>query len=283
MSDQPLPPPGASSGSDVALDDVGARGAADDGVADSGTDQPEQHGGPIARNVASELVATVVVMLCGPGLIVLGGADRLTAAIGFGLAAAIAIGALGAVANPAFSLALLVVREITPREATSDWIGQFAGGVIGGLIIFGIDDLTRSPVGANGWGRNGFAELGSVVSAELVFGVLVVLVLLASMAQGLSRAAVAAFTGAAVTVAHLVVIPIDGGGLNPARSVGSALFTDVDPAALTQVWVFVLVPLVASVAAVFVWLLIDDAEVDDTIFDETFVDDAHDAITGDVD
>ena len=46
-------------------------------------------------------------------------------------------------------------------------------------------------------------------------------------------------------------------------------------------WVFVVVPLVAAVAAVFVWLAIDDAEVDDTIFDETFIDDAQNALTGD--
>lgn len=190
---------------------------------------------------------------------------------------------LGAVANPAFTLALLLVREITPRQAVSDWIGQVAGGVAGGLIIFGIDDLTRSAVGSNGWGRSGYSELGSVMSAELVFGVLIVLVLLASVSQGLSQASIATFTGAAVTAAHLVLIPVDGGGLNPARSIGSALFADTDPAALGQVWVFVLVPLVAAVAAVFVWLMIDEAEVDDTVFDETFVDDAQNAFTGDAD
>ena len=66
-----------------------------------------------------------------------------------GLAVFCGVGVLGAVANPAFTLALLLVREITPREAASDWIGQVAGGVIGGLVIFGIDDLTRSPVGSN--------------------------------------------------------------------------------------------------------------------------------------
>ena len=281
MSDRPLPPPGAG----PTVDSTGPEAAPEeDGDSTSAPETPATlSGGPISRNVVSELFATTVVMLCGPGLIVLGGADGLAAALGFGIGTAIAIGVLGAVANPAFTLALLLVREITPREAASDWIGQVAGGVIGGLVIFGIDDLTRSPVGSNGWGRSGFSELGSVMSAELAFGVLIVVVLLASISQRLSQASIAAFTGAAVTAAHLVLIPTDGGGVNPARSIGSALFADTDPSAVRQLWVFVLVPMVAAVAAVFVWLAIDDADVDDTLFDDTVVDDAQNVLTGDDD
>lgn len=239
----------------------------------------------ITRNISTEMVATTFVMLAGPGVLALtsGGGGDLGAAIAFGVAMAIAIGVLGAVANPMFTLALLVVREITPREAVGDWIGQLAGGVLGGALIFGINDLSRSESGANGWDRGGFGALGSVISGELVFGVIVVVVLLSSISKGLSTSSIALFTGGASAVAHLVLLDLDGGGINPARSIGSAIFSDTDPNAIGQLWVFVLVPLVAAVAAVFVWLAIDDAEVDDTIFDGTLVDDAQNSVTGDTD
>lgn len=240
---------------------------------------------PIARNISTELVATTLVMLAGPGVLTLtsGGVGDLGAALAFGAAIAIAIGVLGAVANPMFTLALLVVREITAREAVGDWIGQLLGGVLGGALIFGINDLTRTSGGANGWDRNGFGGLGSVISAELIFGVVVVVVLLSSISKGFSMSSIAMFTGAAYGVAHLVLLDLDGGGINPARSVGAAIFSDTDPNALAQLWVFILVPLVAAIAGVFVWLAIDDAEIDDTIFDETFVDDAQNVLTGDKD
>lgn len=246
---------------------------------------PDLEGGSIVRNVSTELTATTLVMLAGPGVLSLtsGGVGDLGAAIAFGAAIAIAIGVLGAVANPMFTLALLVVREITVREAVGDWVGQVLGAILGGALIFGINDLARIDRGANGWDRNGFGELGSVISAELVFGVIVVVVLLSSISKGFSMAAIAMFTGTAYAVAHLVLLDLDGGGINPARSIGSAIFADTDPNALGQVWVFVVVPLVAAVAAVFVWLAIDDAEIDDTIFDETLVDDAQNALTGDRD
>ena len=69
------------------------------------------------RNFAAEFVGTVIVMLGGPGLIVLGReVNRLEFAIGFGLATAISIGVIGAVANPMFSFALWFARGISGRS-----------------------------------------------------------------------------------------------------------------------------------------------------------------------
>lgn len=237
---------------------------------------------PGARNVVVESVATAILMLAGPGVIVLsdGRVSNLTAAVAFGAAIALAIGVIGAVANPAVTFALLVAREVTGREAIGDWVGQLVGAVAGGAMIWGIDELDRSPLGANGWDRNGFDGIGSVIAAELVFTVVVVVVLLSAISQGLSRSAIAAFTGLAYGVACLVLLPISGAGLNPARSIGAAIFADTDPNALGQVWVFVLVPLVGAFAAVFIWLAIDDATVDDTILDDTVLDDLADALDG---
>ena len=237
------------------------------------------------RNVGTEFVATVLLMLAGPGLLVLGTSQisTLAVAVSFGAALAIAIGVIGAVANPALSLALLVVREISPREMIQDWVGQFAGGIAGAAIIWGINDQTRATRGANGWDSGGFSELGSVIAAELVFTIVLVVVFLSTISKGLSTSAIAAYTGLASMIGMLVLLRISGGGMNPARSLGSAIFTDADPNAISQVTVFIIVPLVAAIAAVFIWLAIDDADVDDTLFDDTFVDTLGDRIDGTVD
>lgn len=237
---------------------------------------------PVARNVVTEFVATALVVLAGPGSLVLSDGDvgTLGAALAFGLATALAIGVIGALGNPALTLAMLLTREIDLREAAGDWVGQLLGGIAGAAMIWGIDDRTGAVLGVNGWDRNGLAGPGAVIAAELVFVVVVVVVLLSAVGQGMTRAAVAGFTGAAAAVGYLVTIGVSGGGLNPARSLGSAIFADTDPGALGQVWVFVLVPLVGAVAAVFVWLAIDEATVDDTVFDDTVIDDLADGLTG---
>jgi aquaporin Z len=235
------------------------------------------------RLIAAEFAGTTIVMIGGPGLMVLGGGSigTLEVALGFGLAMAISIGVIGAVANPIFSLALYLARQITPREAVSDWIGQFLGGIFGAALVFGINDTERFPSAANGWDHSGFAELGSVLAAEVVLSVVVVIVLLSAVSQRMSTSSVAAFTGAAYGLAMLLLLRIDGGGINPARSLGSAIFADTDPNALGQVWAFIAVPAIGAFGGLVLWLVIDDATIDDTVFDDTVVETASDAVTGD--
>lgn len=249
------------------------------------------------RLVAAEFVGTTVVMLGGPGLIVLGGDDigRVGVALGFGLATAIAIGAIGAVANPMFSLALWFAKAISRKELLSDWVGQVAGAVFGAALIFGLNDADRFARGTNGWQPDdsvgdgvdlglhvtGFAGMGVVLAAELALGALVVVVLLSAIKEQRSNAAAAGLVGAAVTLAALFLQPISGVGINPARSIGMAIFADTDPNALVQVWAFVLVPIVAAFGGLLVWLAIDESTIDDTVFDDSVLESASDAVTGD--
>ena len=235
------------------------------------------------RLVAAEFVGTTIVMLGGPGLIILGSASvgPLGVAVGFGLSIAIAIGVIGAVANPMFSIALWFSRSITTREVLADMIGQLLGGVFGAAVIFGLNDTNRFTRGVNGWDHSGFGELGVVLGAELVLGTIAVVVLLSSISQQRSNGAVAAFTGAAYALGSLFLLDISGVGVNPARSVGAAVFADTDPNAIGQVWAFVVTPIVAAVTATIVWLVIDDATIDETLFDDSVLEDLADVITGD--
>ena len=251
------------------------------------------------RASAAEVVGTALVVLGGPGLLVFGGADigTLGVAIGFGASLAIAIGVLGAVANPMFSLALWFAKAITLKEAVADWIGQFVGGIIGAAILWGLADTGGLTAGINGWEPDDgvgsgldlgittgpFAELGVVLAAELVFGVILTIVLLSSIKEQRSNATMAAFVGGTYMVATLFLLQLSGSGLNPARSLGMALFADTDPNALGQVWLFIVVPILAAVGGLMVWLAIDEATIDDTVFDDTVVESVSDAATDLVD
>jgi aquaporin Z len=117
----------------------------------------------------------------------------------------------------------------------------------------------------------------------LVLGVVAVVVLLSAISQQQTNGAVAAFTGAAYALGTLFLLEISGAGINPARSLGVAIFSDTDPNALGQVWAFIAVPIVAAFAGTLVWLVIDEATIDDTVFDDSVLEDLTDAVTGDDD
>ncbi len=251
-----------------------------------------------SRLAGAEFVGTTIVMLGGPGLMVVAGDDigTLGIAVGFGASIAVAIGVIGAVANPMFSLALWFSRGISTRELLSDWVGQFLGGIFGAALIFGLNDTTRFTSGVNGWdpGRldegvdvgvnlSGYSDLGVVLAAELSIGTIVVVVLLSAITQQRSSGAAAAFTGLAYAVGTMFLLGISGAGMNPARSLGTAVFADTDPNALGRVWAFIVVPILAAFAGTLVWLAIDDATIDDTVFDDTFLEDMSDAVTNDAD
>src|SRR5262245_28527391 len=239
------------------------------------------------RTIAAEFVGTTVVMLGGPGLIVLGtDVSRLEFALGFGLATAISIGVIGAVANPMFSLALWFARGIKGSELLLDFVGQFLGAIFGAAVLFGLNDLDRFTSGTNGWEPGdsvgtgvdlgvhvtGFANLGVVMGAELLIATMVVVVLLAAIREQPSNATAAAFVGGATVIGALFLFPISGAGINPARSLAMAIFADTDPNALGQVWVFILMPLIASFAGLFIWLAISEVTIDETMLDDTFLD-----------
>jgi aquaporin Z len=127
---------------------------------------------------------------------------------------------------------------------------QLIGAIVGGgvlrllVTVGGIQDQTQV-LGTNGWGEtvNG---LGAFVIEVLLTFLLVTVVLLvtrANAAPGFAGLAI----GLVLTVIHLVGIPLTGTSVNPARSIGPALFEG--GAALSQLWLFILAPLLGAVLA----------------------------------
>jgi aquaporin Z len=70
--------------------------------------------------------------------------------------------------------------------------------------------------------------------------------------------------GITLTLIHLISIPVDNTSVNPARSLGTALFADGHTEALQQLWAFILFPLIGSVVGVVLWLMLDDSRLEDT-------------------
>jgi aquaporin Z len=209
----------------------------------------------------AEFIGTFILVFFGVGSAVLMG-DQIGfhgIAMAFGLsivAAAYGIGAIsGAHLNPAVSLGFLVSGQIPVNQFISHVIAQIAGAIVGALVIYMIAsgragyDIAANGLGQNGYGAGYLGEygLGAAFIFEFVATFLFVTVILGATGPG----SVAGFAGLAIglTLAgiHLVGISVTGVSVNPARSIGPALF--VGGAAMSQLWLFIVAPLAGGALA----------------------------------
>jgi len=254
-----------------------APSAAPVGIADTRSVVIPDHG----RILAAELVGTAVLVLCGVGAIVLGDSSLgvLGISLSFGVALLAMMYVIGPVSgchlNPAVTLALLLAKRVNMKHATYAWIGQFVGAVLGAALVYGIasgrDGWDRDAFGANGWDRDGLNGLGSTIVVEILFTALLVVVMLVVTVRVLDAEVAGIAVGLTYALAHLVTFTVDGTGINPARSLGSAVFADTDPHALGQLWAFIVFPMIGAVVGVVVWLLIDDSRLEETMLDTDFL------------
>jgi aquaporin Z len=234
-----------------------------------------------ARILGAETLGTAVLMIGGPGSAILAGGDigLLGISLAFGLSLMIMAYAIGPISgchiNPAVTLAMVLTRKTSKAAAPFYIIGQLLGAAIGGGIIYsiasGTDIFERkgNAFAANGWGdstANGYG-LGSTIVVELVFTALLVFVVLMTTTKKFSPGLGGVCAGMTLTLIHLVTIPIDNTSVNPARSIGAALYSDWDLDPIKQLWAFIVFPLLGAVVGVFAWLFIDDATLEDTMLD----------------
>jgi aquaporin Z len=225
----------------------------------------------LARKLIAELVGTFLLVFLAVGAAVFGiaamigkdqqgpGAGIVGVAMAFGLVLlgiAYAFGPIsGAHVNPAVTLAMLVGRRMPAKEAVGYWIVQFIGAIAAGALLklfvssFGVTDYTGG-LGTNSY-DNGAINMGGAFVLEVVLTAAFVLVILLVT----ERIAAPGFAGIAIgltlTLVHLVGIPLTGTSVNPARSLGPALFEG--GTALSQVWLFIVAPLVGALIAVALW------------------------------
>lgn len=227
----------------------------------------------IARKGVAELVGTAILVFFAVGAAVFAikndtwdgnGTQALVplgvigVALAFGLtlmALAYAIGPIsGCHVNPAVTLGVLINKGMTAKEAGVYWIAQFVGGIVGAALIKlvlsvgGVKDQTGG-LGTNSWDGVTINAGGTFILEVILTFLLVFVVLLVT-----GKSAAPGFAGIAIgftlVVVHFIGIPLDGTSVNPARSLGPALFNGGTP--LSQIWLFILAPLVGGALAAVV-------------------------------
>jgi len=226
------------------------------------------------RILGAEMVGTAVLMLGGPGVAIFTAphVGVLGVALGFGLSLAIMAYVIGPISgchiNPAVTLGMLLARKINGAHAVFAWIGQVLGGIGGAALIWGMasgrDDWKRGQFAANLWSGE-YYGLGAAIVAEVVLTALLVMVVLFTTTRKFAPGMGGLVAGLTLTVIHLISIPVDNTSVNPARSLGTALFADTSYEALQQLWAFIVFPLVGAVVGVLLWLMLDDSRLEDTM------------------
>jgi aquaporin Z len=186
-------------------------------------------------------------------------AGVVATALSFGLVLLVLVYAIGPVSgchvNPAVTIGFLVARRITLEDALAYWAAQVVGGIAGAAGLFGVFHLSSDyHVGTVGLGTDGYgassmvhANAGGAFITEVVLTFLFVFVILAVTRRASNAAVAGLVIGLSLTLVHLIGIPIDGTSVNPARSLGPAIF--VGGTALRQLWVFIVAPLVGGALA----------------------------------
>ena len=216
-----------------------------------------------SRKFLSEFIGTFLLVFLAVGAAVAGlksgGVLAIAMAFGFVLVAlAYAFGPIsGAHVNPAVTLAMVIARKQPISEAIGYWIAQLLGAIAGaGVLKYlvssgGVTDETGG-LGTNAY-DNGHITLQGAFVLEVVLTAAFVLVILLVTDRMANASAAGLAIGLALAVVHTVGIPLDGTSVNPARSLGPALFGGGP--ALSQLWLFIIAPLVGGVIAALIYPL----------------------------
>lgn len=221
------------------------------------------------KKYVAEMIGTMVLVLMGCGAAVFAGAGQpfisvgtLGVAFAFGLAVLTMVYTIGKVSgchiNPAITLGLLLSKKISGKDAGLYMIFQVIGAILGSAILYVLAKDSGSTTTLTG--ANGFAE-GSLLTAfvaETVFTFIFVLVVLGVTSKGANNQFAGVAIGLALVLIHIVCIPITGTSVNPARSIGPAIFQGGE--ALSQLWLFIVAPFLGAAISAFVWKAIDTEE-----------------------
>lgn len=225
------------------------------------------------KKYIAELVGTMVLVLLGCGSAVFAGgvADTVGAgtgiigvALAFGLsvvAMAYCIGGIsGCHINPAITLGVWMSGRMESKDALMYMLFQVIGAIVGAGILAALVS-TGGHAGPTMTGANSFdvGETAQAFLAEAVFTFIFVLVVLGATDQKRGAGNMAGLAiGLTLALIHIVCIPITGTSVNPARSIGPALMEGGQ--ALSQLWLFIVAPLVGAAFSSLVWKYLGSEE-----------------------
>ncbi len=228
------------------------------------------------KKYLAEMVGTMVLVLMGCGTAVSLGCDPLTnqasvvgTAMAFGLAVVAMAYAIGGISgchiNPAITLGVFMSGRMSSKDAGMYIIFQVIGGILGAAILYAI----TSAAGLTGTGANDLQALNGAgvtitafggLLAEIFFTCVFVLVVLGatSKTNGATNNFAGLAIGLSLILVHMACIRYTGTSVNPARSIGPALFQG--GTALTNLWIFIVGPFVGGALAALIWKVIEPAE-----------------------
>ena len=226
------------------------------------------------KEYLAELVGTFVLTFLGCGAavslgcntgVVAGTPAVIGTAIAFGLAVVAMAYTIGGISgchiNPAITLGVFLNGGINAKDCGMYMIFQTIGAILAACVL-GVLAGFDSGLGANGLqtlneiGQAGQVSVTTGLIAEIVLTMLFVLVVLGatSKTNGATNNLAGLAIGLSLILIHLVGIHYTGTSVNPARSIGPALFEGGK--ALSQLWVFIVGPFVGGALAAFIWKLI---------------------------
>lgn len=233
----------------------------------------------LSRKFVAELIGTFALVLLGTGAAVVAGHDTIAGlsglgllgiAIAFGVSVVVMCYAIGGISgchiNPAITIAMLVAGKIKAADAIAYIIAQFIGAVLASFVLMSIMNgmpgfsMGEWALGSNGWGegyQNAFNTTSAFIT-EVVLTFLFLFVIFGATSKWGNSSMAGLAIGLTLVLIHLFAIPITGTSVNPARSFGPAIFAGGK--AISQLWMFMVAPVLGGIIAAFVWMALDKKE-----------------------
>lgn len=218
------------------------------------------------KKYIAEFIGTAVLVIFGCGTAMLVGCDPVNGcgyiltALAFGLVIvgmAYCIGNIsGCHINPAVSLGVLISGGMKVVDFIGYVIAQILGAIAGTGVLAAVFSLGGIKDQTGGFGSNGIANLNNSIIAGLIVEVILTFVFVLTVIGVTSKSANhgsfgGLIIGLTLTLVHILGIGLTGTSVNPARSIGPAIFAGGD--ALKNVWIFIVAPLVGGALAAIVY------------------------------
>jgi aquaporin Z len=218
----------------------------------------------IQQKLAAEFIGTFWLVLggCGSAVLAAGianvGIGYAGVALAFGLTVVTGAYAFGSISgahfNPAVTLGLWAGGRFPTGDIVPYWVAQVAGGLAAGAVLYGIASGAAGFDASAGFASNGYGEhspqgysLMAALLCEVVMTFMFLIVILGSTSAKAPTGFAPLAIGLALTLIHLISIPVTNTSVNPARSTAVAVFQG--SWALGQLWAFWVAPLVGALLA----------------------------------
>ncbi len=223
------------------------------------------------KKYIAELIGTCCLVLFGCGAAVVAGIAQtgpaglglLGISLAFGVAVVVMAYAIGPISgcniNPAITISMLVAGKINMKDTIGYIIAQVAGAIVGAGVLYLIQSgmpgfaMGEWALGSNGWGDGylGGYNTSSAFITEAVMTFIFLFVIFAVTSKNGNPNMAGLAIGLTLVLIHMVAIPITGTSVNPARSIGPALFAG--GTAMSQLWLFIVAPVVGGIVAAIAW------------------------------